>query len=75
MAKSKSAKQLVMEQRTLSPDEIEKMRIACAWDECDQSMSSTEMTPPDRSDTYDYNLHLLPSRKTVRSTVEFDDRS
>ena len=45
--KSKRAKQFVMEQRNMSPEEIENMRVACAWDECDRSIPSTEMQPPD----------------------------
>ncbi len=44
---AKRKRPVVMEQRTMSPDEIENMRTACAWDECDQSIPYAEMQPPD----------------------------
>ncbi len=43
MAKSKRAKQWVSEQRTMSPDDLKKMRVACIWEGCDRSTPDAEM--------------------------------
>ncbi len=47
MTKRKKPKVMTMERRYMSPDDIEKMRVACVWEECDRSISDKEMMPPD----------------------------
>ena len=47
MTKRKKPKVMTMERRYMSPDDIEKMQVACIWKGCDRSISFTEMRPPD----------------------------
>ncbi len=47
MAKRKKPKVMTMERRYMTPDDIEEMGVACAWDECGRHISSAEMQPPD----------------------------
>ncbi len=69
MAKSKSAKRFVMEQRTISEDDFEKMRIACIWEGCDRSISHTEMRPPDWHNLIVYWSPFPDVKKTLAEIV------
>ena len=69
MAKSKRAKKLTMEQRTLSPEDFEKMRVACIWDDCDRSIPSTEMQPPDWHNLLVYWSPYPDAKKTLGDIV------
>ncbi len=44
---ARKPKVMTMERRTLSPDDIKKMRVECVWEGCDQSIPMAEMRPPD----------------------------
>ena len=65
MAKSKRTKQFVMEQRTMTEDDLEKMRVACIWEGCDRSIPSTEMQPPDWHNLLVYWSPYPDAKKTL----------
>ena len=65
MAKSKRTKQFVMEQRTMTEDDLEKMRVACIWEGCDRSISHSEMRPPDWHNLLVYWSPYPDAKKTL----------
>ncbi len=69
MAKNKRAKQWVSEQRTMSPDDLKKMRVACAWDGCTRSLPSAEMQPPDWHNLIVYWSPFPDAKKTLGEIV------
>ncbi len=69
MAKSKNPEQFVLEQRTLAPDDLEKMRVACIWEGCDRSISHTEMRPPDWHNLLVYWSPFPDPKKTLGEIV------
>ncbi len=69
MAKSKRAKQWVSEQRTMSPDDLKKMRVACIWEGCDRSTPDAEMRPPDWHNLIVYWSPFPDPKKTMGDIV------
>ena len=69
MAKRKNPEQFVMEQRTMSPDDLNKMRVACAWDKCTRSTPSEEMRPPDWHNLIVYWSPFPDPKKTLGEIV------
>ena len=69
MAKRKNPEQFVMEQRTMAPDDLKKMRIACIWEGCDRSISHTEMRPPDWHNLVVYWSPFPDAKKTMGEIV------
>jgi len=64
MAKSR-AKQWVSEQRTMSPDDLKKMRVECIWEGCDRSTPMAEMRPPDWHNLIVYWSPFPDPKKTM----------
>ena len=56
---------MTMERRTLSPDEVKKMRLECAWDGCAQNISFEEITPPDWHNLIVYWSPFADPKKTL----------
>jgi len=69
MAKSKRTKQFVMEQRTMTEDDLEKMQVECIWEGCDRSISFTEMRPPDWRNLIVYWCPFPDAKKTLGEIV------
>ncbi len=44
---ARKPKVMTMERRTMSPDDVKNLRVACIWEGCDRSISHSEMRPPD----------------------------
>ncbi len=47
MPKRKKPKVWQMERRLISPEDVEKMEMECAWNGCERTTSMGEPTPPD----------------------------
>ena len=47
MPKRKKPTVFTMERRYLSPDDVKKMVMECAWNGCERTKSMGEPTPPD----------------------------
>ena len=69
MAKGKNPKVWTAERRTLSPDEIKKMRVDCVWEGCDRSTPMAEMRPPDWHSLLVYWSPFPDPKKTLGEIV------
>ncbi len=65
MAKRKKPTVMTMERRTMLPDEVKNMRVACAWDGCTRSRPIKEMQPPDWHNLIVYWSPFLDPKKTL----------